>query len=64
MTYQCQSCYSKFDEEDVSESWGGDLQCPQCGSFDVEELDNLDLDDEDSEDTGDTYYDEDGMIEC
>lgn len=51
MTYVCQSCFAKFEEEEASENSIGDPQCPDCGSFYLQESndDTEDLiDEEDS----------------
>ena len=39
MKYECQSCYSSFNENDIGENSLGDPQCPECGSFDLVESD-------------------------
>lgn len=56
MAYECQNCYSKFEDGEISENSLGDRQCPECGSFEVDELDDPDFED------ADPFYDEDGIV--
>jgi NAD-dependent SIR2 family protein deacetylase len=65
MTYRCRGCFSTYEEEEVSDNWSGDPQCPQCGSFDFEEVDDPEIygeDDEDNEPTS-SFYGEDGTMD-
>jgi DNA-directed RNA polymerase subunit RPC12/RpoP len=53
MAYECQNCYSKFEESETFENSLGDPQCPECGSIDVAETDpECIFDNEDVEDDG------------
>jgi DNA-directed RNA polymerase subunit RPC12/RpoP len=66
MTYRCRSCYAKFEEEDASESWAGDDQCPECGSLDLDEIDDPEIYDEEDDtdnDLTDSFYSGDGTME-
>jgi len=38
MSYDCQSCNYKFNASALSEDTMGELQCPECGSFDLLEV--------------------------
>lgn len=63
MTYECQNCFSKFEESDNSVD--GPL-CPECGCFDVDTLSDEDQDsseDQDFEGEGDISYGMDGTID-
>jgi hypothetical protein len=60
MRYECQSCYSKFDENEVAENSLGDPHCPNCGSFSIGELEEQELEVDDSEES---FYDGEGVIE-
>lgn len=61
MPYECQSCYTKIDDNDISTNSLGDLQCPECGSFDIVELEDPEFVDEDPLIP---FYDEDGIMDC
>ena len=56
MAYECQSCYSRFEDNEIGENSLGDRQCPECGGFDIDELDDPDFED------SDPFYDEDGIV--
>jgi len=60
MRYECQNCYSKFNDDEAAENSLGDPQCPDCGSFDIEELEDQELEVDDSEES---FYDGEGIIE-
>jgi Zn finger protein HypA/HybF involved in hydrogenase expression len=47
MAYECQDCYSKIEDGEIAENSLGDLQCPKCGSFEIESLDDNDMLEED-----------------
>jgi NAD-dependent SIR2 family protein deacetylase len=62
MAYECQSCYSRFEDEEISGNSLGEPQCPECGSIELEPIDtnnffedrledqlNEDLDESDSD---------------
>lgn len=62
MKYECQSCYSSFDENEVGENSLGDKQCPECGGFDLVETDPEEMfkedQDEDRDDVGEILEDD------
>lgn len=61
MTYECQNCFSKFEESDNSVR--GPL-CPECVCFDVDPLnDEESSEDQDFEGEGDISYGMDGTID-
>ena len=62
MAYECQNCYSKFEEGEISENSLGDLQCPECGSFEVEPLDDSGFEDSDFDDSGNNQYDDEDPL--
>jgi hypothetical protein len=46
MKYECQSCYEKIEDEEVSENSLGERQCPECGSIDLIDIeDDVDAND-------------------
>lgn len=67
MAYECQNCYSKFEDDELSSNSLGDLQCPECGSFDVEQLEDTDFEypefDNPNLDDSETLYGSDGTVD-
>lgn len=44
MVYECQNCYARLEDTDVIKSSMGELQCPECGSFEIDPLGQSDSD--------------------